>query len=300
MADEEILQARAEYIALLKLLDDKSKAIMIKFLSMVENDVLQSSSTKVDMIALNKAIKTLRTQYTELIKTSTGKAVEYGVKIKDIEFEKYLSKVEKVLAGKNIPDIEKKAITSEIKVQFGGGLEAKVIDSVWNKIWPDSLNVDDRIARLSLKVKQFTEQAIKQGVTTGDSAANIAKKLRNHFEIEGMERKAAFRLGAHTANMVYQATQAEISIQAKFVMGIRIVRGMWGNISPNCPICLEHGGTVSKEYYKSYFGGRDVDLWVLANMPPYHNHCSCGIEQIIENAIEFIRKAREEFALKNS
>jgi hypothetical protein len=293
MADEEILQARAEYIAFLKLLDDKSKAIMINFLSVVENDVLQNSSAKVDMIALNKAIKTLRTQYTELIKTSTDNSFEYGVKIKEIEFDNYLSKIEKVLAGQKITDVEKKAITSEIKVQFGGGLEAKVIDSVWNKVWPDALNVNDRIARLSLKVKQFTEQTIKQGIILGDSAANIAKKLRDHFGIEGLERKAAFRLAAHTTNMVYQATQAEISIQAKFVMGIRIVRGMWGNISPNCPICLEHGGTVSKEYYKSYFGGRDIDLWVLANMPPYHSNCSCGIEQITEDTTTFIRKARE-------
>jgi hypothetical protein len=94
--------------------------------------------------------------------------------------------------------------------------------------------------------------------------------------------------------------QAEISIQATFVMGIRIVRGMWGKISPNCPICLEHGGTVSKEYYKSYFGGRDVDLWVLANMPPYHSNCSCGIEQITEDAITFIQKARAEYAMENA
>lgn len=295
MADKETLQARVEYIALLRFLDDKSKAIMINFLSVVENDVLQSGSAKVDMVALNKAIKTLRMQYTELIKTSTDNAFEYGVKIKEIEFDKYLSKVEKVLAGQKITDIEKKAITSEIQVQFGGGLEAKVIDSVWNKVWPDALNVDDRIARLSLKVKQFTEQTIKQGIILGDSAANIAKKLRDHFGIEGLERKAAFRLAAHTTNMVYQATQAEVSIQANFVMGIRIVRGMWGNISPNCTICREHGGESSKEYYKSDFGGRDVDLWVLANMPPYHSNCSCGIEQIVEDAIEFIRKARAEY-----
>lgn len=298
MKNNDTFDSRAEYLALLRFLDEETRAIMVIFLSTVENSLLQDDLKNFDRTILDKAIKTLRTQYTELIKTSTENAVKYGIKIKEIEFKKYLSKVEKVLSSQNISIVEKKAITGEIKVQFGGGLEAKVIDSVWNKVWPDALNVDDRIARLSAKVKQFTEQTIKQGITTGDSAVNMAKKLRDHFEIEGLERKAAFRLASHTTNMVYQATQAEISIQAKFVMGIRIVRGMWGNISANCPICLEHGGIVSKEYYKTYFGGRDIDLWVLANMPPYHNHCSCGVEQIVEDAVTFIKRAQEEYANK--
>ncbi|OAM93694.1 hypothetical protein SAMN04515679_1797 [Pelosinus fermentans] len=272
----------------------------MQFLATVDKILLDGDFTTSKMLDLNKAILTLKNDYTKLIREGTVKATESAKKLKGVEFKAYKAEVQRLLSAQEVAAAEQVFILGKITAEFGGGLDAKVIDSVWNKVWPDALNVDDRIKRLSAKVKEFTERTIKQGISEGNSAANISRILREHFVIEGLEGKAAFRLAAHTTNMVYQATQAEISIQATFVMGIRIVRGMFGKISPKCPICYEHGGDSYKEYFKSYFGGRDIDLWVLANMPPYHSNCSCGIEQITEDAITFIQRARTEYALKNA
>ncbi|MDT8901159.1 hypothetical protein [Anaeroselena agilis] len=222
--------------------------------------------------------------------------MDFAKKAKAAEYAPYLASMQRLLSARGLPAATISEMTNlqRLVPMFGGGLDQKIIDGVWNKVWPDALTVDDRIRLLSQRALKFSEATIKQGIREGKSAWNIMQELRGHFEVEGLERKAAFRLTAHTTNMVYHTAQAEISIQANFVMGIRIVRGMYGDADPTCDICDEHGGQDFKEYYKDDFGGRSYDLYVMANAPAYHVNCNCGVEDITEDAATFIQRAREE------
>lgn len=244
-----------------------------------------------------KATQKLEKQLREKMKENAIYAIDFAKKVKAAEFKPYLASVQRLLLAQNVPAAAAKEITNlpRIVTAFGGGADEKILDSIWNKVWPDSLTVDDRIKRLSIKSRQFAEMTVKQGISQGKSAVNIANELQQHFLVDGVEHKAAIRLAAHTTNMCYQAMQAEISIQAKFVMGVRIKRGVYGRISENCPICMEHAGLTYKEYYKSDFGGRDMDMWIMTNAPAYHSYCNCGVETIYEDAVTFVRKAREEY-----
>lgn len=295
----EQLAARKEYERLLKSLDAESKQILSqhvdKLMQMIDGDGFS-------VIALRKLADELQREIHSMIKSKSVIAIDFAKKVKAADFKPYLGEVQRLLSARNVPVAAAKEIASLPRISpiFGGGMDKTLLDNVWYKVWPDALTVDDRIKLLSKKVIKYSEMTIKQGIAEGKSAANIARQLKQHFEVEGLERKAAFRLAAHTTNLSYQSAQAEISIQAKFVMGVRIVRGMYGNMDPGCPICDDHGGQNYKEYYKSDFGGRDMDMWVMANAPAYHVNCSCGVETIYEDAVTFVRKARAEYANKKT
>lgn len=288
-------RSRAEYEKLLKSLDAESRLIMSshvdKLAQMIDNDEFSVN-------ALRKISDELHKEIRNMIKSKSVIAIDFAKKIKAADFKPFMAEVQRLFLAQNLPAAAAKEITDLTRIVplYGGGLDQKILDEVWNKEWPDSLNVDDRIKRLSKKAQGFAEKTIKQGISEGKSSNDMARVLRQHFEVEGLERKAALRLAAHTTNMCYQATQAEISIQAKFVMGIRIKRGVYGRIDESCRICMEHGGLDHKDYFKSDFGGRDVDMWIMTNAPAYHNHCHCGVETIYEDAVDFVRKARAEHA----
>lgn len=287
-------KARAEYDKLLKSLDNEARQILSVFLAKIEVLIDTGGFSIND---LHKLSDELQQQVHEMIKSKSVIAIDFAKKVKAADFKPYLAEAQRLLIARKVPAyIAKEALSlNRISPVFGGGLDNKILDSVWNKVWPDALKVDDRIKLLSKKAMKFAEMTVKQGVSEGKSAANIAKELRQHFEVEGLERKAAFRLAAHTTNMCYQEAQAEISIGAKFVMGIRIMRGVYGPASDNCDICEEHAGAPGgdgKEYYKDDFGGKDADLFVMAEMPGYHSNCNCGIETIYEDAAQFVENAR--------
>lgn len=289
-------QAKAEYNKLLKSLNAESREILIRHVDRIM-EMVDADGT-VDLIQLQKE---LQQEIHAMIKNKSVIAIDFAKKIKAADFKPYLAEVQRLLVAQKVPLAAAKEMSSVNRIisEFGGGLDSKILDGVWSKVWPDSLKVDDRIKLLSKKAMKFTEMTVKQGVSEGISAANIAKELRQHFEVEGLERKAAFRLAAHTTNMCYQTAQAEISIQANFVMGVRILRGVYGPASDHCDICEEHAGPADgagKEYYKDDFGGRNADLWIMTNAPAYHVNCNCGVENIYESAIDFVRKAREEYA----
>lgn len=268
---------------------------ILDFLEVVIKNHTDGEFNLQQTITVRKATQQLEKKLTGIINDTSVYAIDQAKKAKAADFQPYLAEVQRLLVARGIPLAAAKEVTQLPRMVpiFGGGLDKQILDSVWNKVWPDALNVDDRVKRLSQKARIFTELTIKQGVSEGKSAANIAKELRQHFLVEGMERKAAFRLAAHTTNMCYEAAQAEISIQAAFVTGVRIRRGVHGRISKNCQICLEHGGLDHKDYYKEAFGGQDVDMWVMANAPAYHTHCNCGVETIYEDAVQFIENARK-------
>lgn len=286
-------KARAEYDKLLKNLNAESREILLSHVNrMIE---MIDATGEVNLIKMQKD---LQQDIRSMIKSNAVIAIDFAKKVKAADLKPFLAQVQRLLVAQKVPAwVAKEAMRLDrISPVFGGGMDDYILDKIWNKVWPDSLNVDDRIKLLSKKVMKFTEMAVKQGVSEGKSAANIAKELKQHFEVEGLERKAAFRLAAHTTNMCYQTAQAEISIGAKFVMGMRIMRGVYGNASDNCDICAEHGGEVGgdgKEYFKDEFGGRDADLFVMAEMPAYHSNCNCGIETIYEDAAQFVENARK-------
>jgi hypothetical protein len=286
-------RARAEYDKLLKSLDGEARQILSAFLAKIEALINAGGFSVND---LHKLSDELHQQVHDMIKTKSVIAIDFAKKVKAADFTPYLAQVQRLLVARNVakPIIEEATSLNRISLVFGGGLDDKILEAVWNKVWPDALNVDDRIKLLSKKAIKFTEMTVKQGISEGRSAADISKDLRQHFEVEGVERKAAFRLAAHTTNMCYQEAQAEISVSANFVMGIRINRGVYGPASENCDICEEHGGPADgdgKEYRKSDFGGDDVDMYVMANMPGYHPNCNCRVETIYEDAATFVKNA---------
>ncbi|MBU2703680.1 hypothetical protein Ga0466249_004828 [Sporomusaceae bacterium BoRhaA] len=288
-----MLKERAEYDRLLKSLDTELGQILSRHIDKLLT-LINSGGLSVN--DFHRLANDLQQEIHDMIKSNSVIAIDFAKKVKAADLKPYLAEVQRLLVARNVakPIIEEATSLNHISLVFGGGLDDKILDAVWNKVWPDALNVDDRIKLLSKKAMKFTEMTVKQGISEGRSAADISKDLRQHFEVEGVERKAAFRLAAHTTNMCYQEAQAEISVSANFVMGIRINRGVYGPASENCDICEEHGGPADgdgKEYRKSDFGGDDADMYVMANMPGYHPNCNCGIETIYEDAITFVKNA---------
>lgn len=289
-------RAEEQYRRFLQTLDGDTRRILLNFLDKIEESVQAGSFGPNDVLKLRQAIEDLRSDYLDMLRKGMIVGVDSAKKVKAAEFAPFVAGIQRLLLAQGVPiaATSKMMELQHLVPVFGGGLDKKIINSVWNKVWPDALNVDDRVKLLSERCRVYTENTIKQGISEGKSAYNIMRDLRNHFEVEGLERKAAFRLAAHTTNMTYQAAQAEISVQAKFVMGIRILRGVFGTASEQCDICEEHGGPADgpgKEYYKSDFGGNDADIYVLANMPGYHPNCNCGIETIYEDARQFLKNA---------
>ena len=236
-----------------------------------------------------------------IIKNNSVIAIGYSKKVKAADFLPFLVQVQRLSNAQKLAPALAKEITDLTKISsvFGGGMDNEILDAVWNKVWPDALKVDDRINVLSQKMSQYVETTIKQGISEGKSSYNIYKDLRQHILVEGKERQALYRLAVHTTNSCYQQAQAEISIQANFVMGIRITRAVDG--SETCDICAEHGGEVGgdgKEYFKDDFGGRSYDLYVMANTPSFHPFCKCEVEDIVEDASTFVQNALREYKNK--
>lgn len=291
-------RAKAEYERLLKSLDAQSRQVISAHLERLSQMIDDGGISDMDIKHLSEE---LQKGFHDIIKDNSILAIYFAKKVKAADFRPFLAEVQRLSTAQKLAPAVIKEITSLARVSpvFGGGLDSKILDAVWNKAWPDTLNVDDRIKLLSKKAMQFTENTVKQGISEGKSAYNIMKELRSHFETEGLEKRAAFRLASHTTNMCYQQAQAEISIQANFVMGIRITRADDG--SETCDICAEHGGEVGgdgKEYFKDDFGGRSYDLYVMANTPSFHPFCKCEVEDIVEDAPTFIANALRDYKNK--
>lgn len=271
---------------------------LLNYLDKVEANNTNGNFNLSQTVNIKKATRELEAELNDLLRENSVYAIDLAKKEKAADFAPYLAQVQRLLCTQGMTVQAAKELTSLSKLVpvFGGGLDNQILNGVWHKVWPDALSVDDRIRRLSSKTMDFTERTVKQGVSEGKSAANIMKELRQHFEVEGLERKAAFRLAAHTTNMCYEAAQAEISLGANFVMGIRITRAVDG--SETCDICAEHAGEVGgpgKEYFKDDFGGRSYDLYVMTNAPGYHPFCKCEVEDILEDAVTLAKRAIEEY-----
>ena len=294
----EARKAKAEYEKLLKSLDDQSRKVLNEHLNKIATLIENGGISVMDMKHLSED---LQQSIHNIIKDNSVIAIDFAKKVKAADFMPFLAEVQRLSNAQKLAPSVIKEITSLNKVSavFGGGLDNKILDAVWNKVWPDALNVDDRAKLLSKKMMQYVETTVKQGISEGKSSYNIFKDLKQHLLVEGKERQALYRLAVHTTNMCYEQAQAEISIQANFVMGIRITRAIDG--SETCDICAEHGGEVGgdgKEYFKDDFGGRSYDLYVMANTPSFHPFCKCEVEDITEDASTFIANALQEYKNK--
>lgn len=287
MPTKEQLAARAARNKLQKDLNRKIVAIFSSYLKMLGTGL----SRPIDTTALLRGARdTLAENLGKTIAGATQQSLDMAKESKASEYEPILSGAKRILksSGASAAEIEKVISLPRVSAYFGGGLDDQIIGKVWNKVWPDALNVDQRVQRLSLKATDFAEKVIRQGIAEGKSAVDMMNMIDAHFVAEGIEAKAAFRLAAHTTNMTYEAARAAISMDVNFVMGLRIVRGMFGPASETCEICFEHGGDDYKEYYKA----NGDDLAILADQPPYHSNCNCGTEDIMETAEQFVQMAR--------
>ena len=274
-----------------KLQRDINRKIVANFAAYLKRIDSRLSMKNVDASVLLREERNLLSQdLTRAISGSTKEALKLAKESKAVEYAPILSGARRILKSSGASSAEIERVTSLVRVSayFGGGLDEQIIGKVWNKVWPDALNVDQRIRRLSVKATDYAEKMIRQGIAEGKSAVDMMNLIDAHFVAEGIEAKAAFRLAAHTTNMTYEAARAAISMDVNFVMGIRIVRGMFGPASDTCEICYEHGGDDFKEYYKA----NGDDLAILADQPPYHSNCNCGTEDIMETAEQFVQMAR--------
>lgn len=294
----EARKAKAEYEKLLKSLDAQSRQVISAHLDRIAAMIDSGGISAIDIKHLSEE---LQKGFHDIIKSNSVIAIDFAKKVKAADFTPFLAEVRRLSSVQKLAPAVVKDLTSLNKVSavFGGGLDNKILDAVWGKVWPDSLKVNDRVNVLSKKMMQYVETTVKQGIGEGKSSYNIYKDLKQHLLVEGKERQALYRLAVHTTNSCYQQAQAEISIQANFVMGIRITRADDG--SETCDICAEHGGEVGgegKEYFKDDFGGRSYDLYVMTNAPGYHPNCRCEVEDITEDASTFIANALREYKNK--
>ena len=287
MPTKEQLAARA---ARNKLQRDLNRKIVASFATYLKTIGGGLTRPIVPNSLLRGARDTLTDTLAKTIAGATQQSLELAKESKASEYAPILSGARRILKSSGASAAEIERVTSLVRVSayFGGGLDEQVIGKVWNKVWPDALNVDQRIQRLSMKATDYAEKVIRQGIAEGKSAVDMMNQIDAHFVAEGIEARAAFRLAAHTTNMTYEAARAAISMDVNFVMGIRIVRGMFGPASDTCEICYEHGGDDFKEYYKA----NGDDLAILADQPPYHSNCNCGTEDITETAEQFVQMAR--------
>lgn len=292
MLNDDAKKARSEYNKLLKSLDAQARQALKEHLDLI-GQMIDGGGISVKDIGV--LVNDLQGRYKKILRDNSVIAIDFAKKVKAADFKPYMDEVKRLLLTQKFSAEAIKQITdlNNVSAVFGGGLDKEIVNSVWNKVWPDALKLDDRVNVLSNKMMQYVEMTVKQGISEGKSSYNIFKELKQHLLVEGKESRAFYRLAVHTTNMCYQKAQAEISVQANFVMGIRVVRGYYGPADLNCDICDEHGGQDYKEYFKNDFGGRDTDMYVMTNMPGYHPNCNCGVETIYETALQFVNNARK-------
>jgi len=294
MINVNMKKVQAKYMKFVQSINPELKNAVSSYLDRIDANIALDSFTKTDHKTILEAVSELQDKFTSLMQDGTDISLQSAKDYKQASFAPYLTEVKQELTKLELPI--SLAEDTQLNLVFGGGMDSKIIDSVWDKVWPDSLTVDDRITKWGKAFLNNTESIIKTGITEGKSAANIAKDLRTHIEDVEIERKAGLRLAAYTTNSVYQTAQAEISIAAKFVMGTLIERDDDG--SDNCMICADHAGDVGGpgiEYTKEDFGGRDSDMYIMTNGPAYHPNCMCTVSDVFESAEEFVDKAREEY-----
>jgi len=256
--DEEQLQS--EYTAQLQQLDTKTKLLILAYLLYIRKHAIKSEFVTSQSHSIAIATKTLKDGITALISQGMDNSINVAERLAKMQFNTNL-------LSPTLTSIDKE----------------KIIYSILLKSWSDGLVVADRIALLTNKMKRIAENIILQSQIAGLSASETASKLEEHFVSGGMEQRAMLRLTTHTINMVKELTMATIAKKSDDVIGIRIVRGMYGNMSEKCPICFEHGSLTYKEYFKSGYGGSDDDLMVMVSQPPFHSRCACGVEFIFNN-----------------
>lgn len=257
--DEEQLQA--EYTNQLQQLDTKTKLLILAYLLYLRKHAIKADFTTSLHYHIATATNTLKSGITALIQQGMANGIDVAEQLAEMQFLKStLTPTSSPLIVPTLTSIDKEKISYSILL----------------KSWADSLVVNDRITLLTNKMKRIAENIILQSQIANLSAKETADKLESHFVGGGMEQRAMLRLATHTVNMVKESAMATIAKKSDSVIGIRIVRGMYGRMSEKCPICYEHGNIDYKEYFKS----NGDDLMVMADQLPYHVHCNCGVKFI--------------------
>lgn len=275
---------QAAKVEILRIIRAQEKEIQSALTEFAEQAILMGGTQS----EIRQKVKNLAARLTELLNGSITLASGAGLKRMTTLGKEYLKKTDAITGGKTPGK-------AKIMAEWGGGLNEKVLNQVWSKVWEDGKSLKDRVERVSASVSKNAEKILKDGIKEGLSSRDIAKKMNIGL---GIEKKAAFRLAVHSTNTAYHEAAAEVSMRMSFIMGIRIIRGMYGNASDQCDICEEHGGPADGsgfEYRKSDFGGRDMDLFVMTNSPQYHPNCNCGIEYLEMDAADFVEYAREKY-----
>lgn len=191
----------------------------------------------------------------------------------------------------------KKAVTlkkpDNIGGSFGGGPGKDSVNKCWGKVWQEVLTADERYQNIEKSKLLEIEATIREDVTNGISAQKTATKLRSLFESIGLKRKDALKMDAYACNLIYEALQnpAGVSSGPTFVMGLKFVRGMYGEVDKNCVICEQFSGDNFKLYLKDDFNGLTYDEFLKKYSPPYHEGCTCGVQEVYEDALQFINNA---------
>ena len=196
-----------------------------------------------------------------------------------------------------IPE-KKRETESKMLVEFGGGPGRDKVNAVWGKIWNDVLQIDERFKNINSDDLLNIEQHIKQGITEGRASQKMATELRPIFESVGLKRKDALTLAATATNLVYMENQKHINIGANFVMGVQFKRDQHEKCGPDCWQCSRYAGKKQKSYRKNNLKGLSLEQFIKNFGPPYHDGCTCTVEEIIEDATTFVKNAREEYEKK--
>ncbi len=275
--DEE--QLTTQYQSDLQQLDTQTKLLILTYLLYLCKHAIKADFITNQAYHITIATNTLKSGIMALIEQGMDNGMDVAEQLAELQF--LSSTLAPTLSPLMTPSLE---ITRSLVPTLTSMDKEKIIYSIFMKSWADGLVVADRITLLTNKMKRIAKNIILQSQIANLSANETASKLESHFVDGGTEQRAMLRLATHTINMVKESAMATIAKKSDSVIGIRIVRGMYGRMSEKCPICFEHGGLDYKEYFKSEYGGNDDDLMTMVEQPPFHSRCSCGLEFIFKGS----------------
>lgn len=287
--DAEALEIVDEHREELRRIDKKIAALLALFVSSITDSLGGDSYTL--HLAVEAAADKFNTEYKAMLDEAVSGSLDAAKRLMRYNITAYRAKVEKALLDYGAGYAKTASILVSLEPYllssaFGSSRDMAIAGRITGKIWPDGLMVFDRINLLSKRLKIEADKIIRQGEIEGTGFAEVSERLTERFE-NGPERYAATRLAAHTANMVFFATQAELVRDIDFIEGIHIKRADDG--SEKCTVCLDHAGPVGGEG-KKYLKSDGDNLWVMASQPPYHVNCRCFVEEIFEPVQKFVQQ----------